>query len=111
MSTNYTIRITRGDTWSDLKVGWKDSAGTMVSVTSARMYIRQAVNSSTTMEELSTTGGEITIDGDGYVVPTLTAAQTAALSSGVYDLEAISAAGEVKTLISGLFRVDADVTR
>lgn len=111
MAVDHKITITRGDTWDDLKVGWKDSDGVIVSVSSARMHIRSGVASDTTIEELSTTNGELAVDGDGYITATLTAAETAVLTSGVYDLEATSAGGTVKTLISGRFEVEKDVTR
>lgn len=106
----YDIEAVRGDNYSDLKVRWDDADGVAVPLTSARMQIRSQPDGASA-ELTITTADDLDIDGDGYLVPTLSAAQTAALAGGFYDIEATSTAGKVKTLVAGRFRVIADVTR
>lgn len=109
---NHTITVVRGDTWNDLRVRWLDSAGVAVVIASARLQVRANVDSETPIVSLSSPSGGITIDGSNHILPVLTAAQTAALSTGgVYDLEATSASGDVVTLLRGPFRLVKDVSR
>lgn len=109
MAETYTIRMTRGDTYEG-KVRWKDAAGAVITVSAARFQIRTAANATSTMLSLSV-GSGLTVDGDGYVVIAITKTQSAALSSGVYDLELTSDTGVVRTVIAGPFVVDKDVSR
>lgn len=106
----YDIEAVRGDDYSDLRVRWDDADGVAVPLTSARMQIRSQPDSASA-ELTITTADDLDIDGDGYLVPTLSATQTASLVGGYYDVEATSTAGKVKTLVGGRFRVIADVTR
>lgn len=83
---------------------------------SARMHIRKDIDASTTMIELTTANGRISIDiPTARFTLTLTSAETAALDkSGVYDLEIVSAATpvpEVTRLLEGKIHLRRNVTR
>lgn len=109
MAVDHEITITRGDTYEG-RVRWKDSSGTVVTPTAARMQIRTTHDATSTQLSLSL-GSGLAVDGDGYVVITITAAQSAALTSGVYDVELTNSSGTVKTVMAGALTIDKDVTR
>jgi hypothetical protein len=112
MAATYNIRITRGDDWAGAKFRWKDSEGVVVPLTSARMQFRPSADSSTLLLELTTeVDGGLVIDDDDYVVPTITAAQSADLRDGRYDVEVTATSGDVKTIAAGTVSVTADVSR
>lgn len=79
----------------------------------ARMQVRRTVDSATPLITLTTENGRISINGaDGLINLNISAADTAALtSSGVYDLEIISAGGLVSRVIQGTFTLSPEVTR
>lgn len=79
----------------------------------ARMQVRPDVYSSTKLLDLSTAGGQITLDSSGNVHVRVSAAVMANVIDGkhVYDLEVESAGGEVTGIIEGKFRVKPEVTR
>ena len=79
----------------------------------ARMQVRRTVDSATPLITLTTENGRIFISGnDGLITLIISAADTAALtSSGVYDLEIISASGLVSRVIQGTFTLSPEVTR
>ena len=79
----------------------------------ARMQVRRTIESTTPMISLTTENGRININaGSGFITITLSAADTAALtSSGVYDLEIISSTGVVSRVIQGTFTLSMEVTR
>lgn len=106
----FDIELVRGDSWSGVKVRWRDGAGDPVVLASARMQIRQSADAATVELEL-TDGDGLTIDSDQYVVPAITPVQSAALVSGRWDLEVTSESGEVRTLLGGAVKVTPDVTR
>jgi hypothetical protein len=107
--TSYDITLVRGDDHT-FAVEWTDSEGEPVEIDTARMHIRKVVSSGSTLLEL-TVGEGLTVT-DNRVDVELSAEQTAELTSGVYDLEIVSAAsGDVKTLVGGRVRVREDVTR
>lgn len=89
---------------------------------SARMQIRETIDSATVVSELTTENGGITIDHvtatDGTTVSwgytlLLSATATAAISvsSGVYDIELVNSAGEVGRIQGGSVSFDPEVTR
>lgn len=104
---DHRLSLVRGDDF-ELQVRWKDADGVQVPISQARLQIRQRVD---TDPVLTLTVGSGLAVASGTVTITLTAAQTAALGDGVWDLEATSTAGKVKTLIGGKVRVTKDVTR
>lgn len=79
----------------------------------ARMQVRRTVDSATPLITLTTENGRIFISGnDGLINLIISAEDTAALtSSGVYDLEIISASGLVSRVIQGTFTLSPEVTR
>lgn len=80
----------------------------------ARMHVRREVDSATTLIELTTANGRITINGAlGRIQLSLTAADTAAMTrGGYYDLEIVrTATGEVQKVLRGEFRLEKEVTR
>ncbi|UEM08055.1 hypothetical protein JL101_035990 (plasmid) [Skermanella rosea] len=81
----------------------------------ARMQARERIDSGVTFLDLdSGSKGGIAIDGpNGRVTITLSAVQTAALSTtgGYYDIELIDTLGKVSRLAMGLILVSAEVTR
>ena len=79
-----------------------------------RMQIRQAVGSPTSVLDITTTNGRMALGGSaGTVAITITAADTTTLTPGqfVYDLELVSAGGEVTRLLEGRATISAEVTR
>ena len=79
----------------------------------ARMQVRRTVDSATPLITLTTENGRIFISGnEGLITLVISATDTAALtSSGVYDLEIISASGLVSRVIQGTFTLSPEVTR
>ena len=78
----------------------------------ARMQIRQTLESATPEIELTTANGGIVLGGTaGTFEIVMTNTQTAALDSdGVYDLEIVSSGGTVSRVIQGTFTLDLEVT-
>lgn len=111
----YTITIEQGGTFS-LPLTWKDALGNLVDLTgyTARLHIREEIESSTAFITLTTENGGIAPGGTaGTVTLKLSAAATAALtqSKGVYDLELIGGSGVVTRLLEGLVVIRKEVTR
>jgi len=98
---------------------WTDSARNPIDLTSytARMQVRPSVDSSNVVIELTTANTRITLGNTattkGQVNLLLPANTTSTLIAGqyVYDLELVSAGGEVTRLVEGNFVVKAEVTR
>lgn len=111
----YNLNIEQGATFTRT-ITWKDSTGAAINLTgyTARMQIRERVESSTALVSLTNSSG-ITLGGAaGTVVITVTAALTDALPNmkkGVYDLELVSAGGIVTRLLQGEVVVSPQVTR
>jgi hypothetical protein len=79
----------------------------------ARMQVRESHTSDEIIISLSTNSG-ITIDGpNGQIEILISASETSTFTDGdhVYDLEIISAGGEVYRLLQGRFNVTPEVTR
>ena len=80
----------------------------------ARMHIRDEVDSSATIATLTTVNGGITLGATaGTIELLISATDTAAftVTSAVYDLEVISGAGKVTTLLEGAITLTNEVTR
>ena len=110
----YNITVYQGTTFQ-LSPVWKvDNLPVDLTGYTADMQVRQFVDSTSILVELSTTNGKIVIDAAiGQVNLTLTAAQTAALTpagSYVYDLNLTSPGGYVYKILQGSFIVNASVT-
>ena len=80
----------------------------------ARMQIRETVESTTTIASLTTENGGITLGGAaGTIALLLSATATALLTvdSAVYDLEIVSGGGVVTTVLSGNVYLTDETTR
>jgi hypothetical protein len=111
----YTITIEQGSTFS-LPLTWKDALGSLVNLTgyTARLYVREEVESPAPFITLTTENGGITLGGAaGTITLLMSATTTAALAQtkGVYDLELISGSGVVTRLLEGIVVIRKEVTR
>ena len=79
----------------------------------ARMQVRDLVESEIVMVELTTENGMISLDDEGRVVLSIEVADAADLiDEGVYDLFVTSGAtGKPEKIMMGLFRFEPAVTR
>lgn len=107
--------IEKGATYSHI-LYWKDKTKIPMDLTdvTAKMQVRETVESSTILLELSTENGGITITSlEGKLVLALSASQTTALVGlgGVYDLELYYSSGKVVRLIEGRIVFKPEVTR
>lgn len=113
------LTIYQGATFDDSAV-WK-AGETKASVQpvdltgcTARMQIREKIDSPTPLLELTTENGRIVLGGvTGEIAFSLDPVLTAALTwrSGVYDLEIVYPDGAVRRLFSGAVTVSREVTR
>ena len=124
-ANRYNINIWQGATFG-LTITVKDAAGNVSNLTNytARMQIREAYDSASATESLTTANGEITITGaEGNVAIELAATRTANIFVDltgpgkppkkiyVYDLELIDTSNVVSKLLYGDALVYAEVTR
>ena len=81
-------------------------------VSAVRMQARETVDSSTTLFDLSASGGEINVV-DGLITITMSHTATAALDfdSGVYDVEVTYTDGKVGRILMGRVVLSKEVTR
>ena len=114
MSAHIDLEIEQGATFTaDLSAA--DAAGDPIDLTgyTARMSIKRDARESTTLLELTTANGRILITAaTGLVQLVLTPTETAAITwtRAVYDLELVSAGGDVARLADGAVSVAANVT-
>ena len=80
---------------------------------SARMQVRADYNTTNKFLDLSTANGDISVNSLGQVSVTVSATRMAAIAAGrwVYDIELVSAGGEVTRVLEGRFVVSAEVTQ
>ena len=112
---NYTATFEQGADYA-LVVIVKDANSVVRDLTgyTARMQVRATSDAATSLLELTTANGRITItEASGRLDLSVTAAVTAALTfrEAVYDLEIISPTGVVERLIQGRARLSREVTR
>ncbi len=114
----YLLIIDQGATRT-LNVQWTQRVSgvdTAVNLTgyTARMMLRTSYTAgSPTLSLTSPSGGLVIAAATGTVAVTMTATQTAALTAGdyVYDLEVVSAGGEVTRILDGIARVTPEATK
>lgn len=112
---NYDITIYQGATLR-LSFVWKTGEpATAVDLTgyTARMHIREYLDAPTTLIELTTTNGRITLGGVAGTIDLFIAATdttTMAWDAGVYDLELVNGTDVVR-FMQGTVRVYKEVTR
>lgn len=107
--------IKKGATFSK-ELRWKDENGTPINLTGyiARMQIRETVESTTTIVDLTTENGRIALGGAlGTITLTISATDTMSItqSSAVYDLELVAGGGLVTRLLEGDVLFTDNVTR
>lgn len=111
---SYKIVVDQGSTWTT-QVTVTNSNGTLMALGgyTARMQVRKAIDATTVDVELTTANGRITLNTTtSKLTLSLTAAETAALTrNGFYDLEIVSAGGQVTRLLEGTFVIKPNVTR
>ncbi len=82
---------------------------------SVRAQGRLDFTSASTLFDLSTTNGKITVPtpSNGTLILNMTAADTAALAFdvGVYDIEIVSPGGTVDRVVKGKLTLDKEVTK
>ena len=111
----WKISVEQGATWRTV-LTLTDADG-VIDLTgyTARMQIRQEIDSPTPLYSLSTDpGGGITIDGPAGQITLTIDDETStgwAWRYGVYDLELVSPGGDVDRLLKGEVDVDREVTR
>lgn len=93
---------------------WKDSSGTAINITgyTARMKIKKNYDASTSLIDLTTENGRISLGGAaGTITLTISASDTDSLTQGVYvyDLEMVSGS-TVTRLLQGSINVVRQVT-
>lgn len=112
----YNIIADQGATFSR-SITWKDSAKRAINITgyTARMHVRTVAEAPTTVLELTTENGRISIVGaTGQITLTVSASDMSLVASDkyVYDLELVApVSGVVNRVIQGNFVVRAEVTR
>ena len=104
----YDVRMTQGDTFSE-QILMEDSDGSAVDITgySFRSQLRRTADS-TVVAEFS-----ISTDiGTSTVTRTLNAGITASLTGTyVHDFQWTNPSGQIRTLFSGEFEIEPEVTR
>lgn len=117
---NYTLQAYQGQTWDDsIVVRQPDGTATNLTGYSARMQLREEINSTTPFLTLDATDGRLTIPAPltGTIVFNVTAAAMAALvlnyepKTLFYDLEIFTVAGYVQRIIEGIVIIWPEVTR
>lgn len=110
------LKIDQGATFTKV-VTWKTGSPALpVNLTgcSARMQVRETLEATEKLLELTSENGGITLGGAlGTVALRVEADDTAAFtwSSGVYDLEIEFVGGTVRRLLAGTVTVSPEVTR
>lgn len=115
LAGKYNISIDQGATFERL-ITVKNSDNNLFNFTgyTARMQIRRDVDDTSSIVQLTTENGYITLGGTaGTIVLYLPPVVTQSLSDRdcVYDLEIIDSVGKVYRLLKGQVRVDKEVTR
>ena len=111
----YDFIIYQGATFSQL-ITYTDSSNVAVDLSgyTASMQVRNRKSSSTSLADFTTENGRITLNSSGEILITMSATDTAALTScgGVYDLELTeTSSGAVIRLLEGQMAFNLDVTR
>lgn len=115
-SNNITINSINSATYTTYTSGGIVEWNTPVPVAgyTAKMQIRQSVDSESVILELTTANGGIVIDSTNFTIAIkMTSVQTAALDfiNAVYSLELTNVGGAVQTFINGSLSLVPEVTR
>jgi len=115
MAGAHDLLLEQGATFSR-SITWKDEDGAPINITgySARLQVRKDASSPTTVLEMTTTNGRISITGpSGILNLTVAASDTEDLPPGsyLYDLELESPGGVVTRLLEGSLSISPEVSR
>lgn len=113
MSGKYNIVAEQGATFNlNFTVQTDGTAWNFTGYTAA-MQVRQSTSSTTTLLNLSSGTGAITMNASGVVGITVAATTMSTVPAGrwVYDIEFTSPNNEVTRLLEGRFIVSAEVTQ
>jgi hypothetical protein len=113
MSGKYNIVAEQGATFNlNFTVQTDGTAWNFTGYTAA-MQVRQSTSSATTLLNLSSSTGAITMNASGVVGITVAATTMSTVPAGrwVYDIEFTSPSNEVTRLLEGRFIVSAEVTQ
>jgi hypothetical protein len=113
MSGKYNIVAEQGATFNLNFTVQTDGVAWNFTGYTAAMQVRRSTSSATTLLNLSSTNGDITMNSSGEVSVTVSATEMTSLPSGrwVYDIEFTSPSDEVTRLLEGRFIVSAEVTQ
>jgi hypothetical protein len=114
MARNFPMRIDQGSTYSQI-IQVNDNNGVARNLTgyTAKMSIRKAITDATTVLDLTSPAGGITINGAaGQLTITITDEQTSAMTwtTGVYDIKITSSGGVAERILEGAVSVFPQVT-
>lgn len=114
MAAKLKLKIDQGATFIK-PFTWK-AAGVPVNMTgyTARMQMREELDADTTIIELTTENGGISIEPlDGMFTLTMSDAQTKAMNfdTAIYDIELIAPDGTVTRILKGSVTLSREVTR
>lgn len=111
MAGRYNIVRTQGDTFTLSFTVATDGVAWDLSSYTCRMQVRRSTSATTTLLDLESPT-DITLTSLGGVTVTASASVMSDLPVGkwVYDIELESGGGEVTTILSGRFIVQAEVT-
>ena len=105
--------IKQGETFAK-QITWNDGSGSPINLTgyTARMYLKRALTDTVSAFELTTANSRIALGGAvGTITLSITTTDTAGLSGDyVYDLELVNGSN-VKRLLQGKIKIDAEVTK
>jgi hypothetical protein len=112
---NLKLQIYQGATFRK-RLRWLNPGQTPIDLTgcTARMQVREEVESTAVLLELTTENGRIVLGGTAGTVEMLVDADTTAAitwDGGAWDLEIVHPAGEVTRLAQGSLCVSPEVTR
>lgn len=110
---NVDIVLYQGKT-VNFEVIWGGDAPINVTGFSAKLHVRESAVSSAVLTEFSNTNSRIAVGGaNGKFTFSMPAATSAALPVfvGVYDFEITNPSGSVFLVMSGNFKVEAEVTK
>lgn len=115
MAAKQNFTIEQGATFKKRMI-WRNKNGRPIDLTgyTAKMQLRTAASSSTSILDLLTSNSRITIDGTHGIIDLLVSAtDTAALSvmTAVYDLILTSPTGTVTRLLEGKITITPGVSR
>ena len=113
MAFSYNLILNQGETFQ--KTFTYKSGGVAVDLSShtARMQVRSSYDATSTLIDITSGAGDITLASNGVMVITIASSVTTALAApntGVYDLE-IVLSGVVTRLLQGNVTITPEVTR